>query len=145
MYTLTYESKAAMDLTPDQMEELLISARSKNTRLGITGCLIFYNGAFIQVIEGNRSDVMALFEKIKEDERHTEVHLFSDDEIKERTFSDWGMAYYPLDKNKASQNELEQFKKNLFLLADLSNPKNITAVLFWKRMKFMISSPSNET
>lgn len=145
MYTLTYESKAVKPLTNAEMGELLKEARSFNGDNGITGCLISYRGSFIQILEGDKEVIQALYERIRVDPRHTDVKKFSEDHISERDFPDWGMAYYPIDENSVSPSELEQFKSNLTLLADLSKPTNVTAILFWKRIKFLISfSSENE-
>lgn len=123
------------------MELLLEKSRESNAQNNITGCLIAYMGRFIQVLEGDKTVVQTLFEKIKADERHTNVVAFSEDDIDSRTFSGWGMAYYPVDDKEPNKNEFEQFKRNLLLLADLSNTTNATALTFWKRMKFLISNP----
>ncbi|WP_373518739.1 BLUF domain-containing protein [Pricia sp.] len=42
----------------------------------MTGCLIYYMGVFIQVLEGEKFNVLRLFKIIKKDKRHCEVHLF---------------------------------------------------------------------
>ena len=54
------------------------------------------------------------------------------------------MAYYPIDEDKMGLPEFEQFKRNLLLLADLSKPTNVTAILFWKKMKFLLSLPPSK-
>lgn len=139
MYTLTYESMAVRALTNAEIEELLKEARSFNEHNGITGCLISYQGYFIQILEGDQKVVQALYDRIRRDPRHTDVKMFSEDHISERDFPDWDMAFYNIDENSFSPSELEQFKSNLTLLADLSKPTNVTAILFWKRIKFLIS------
>ncbi|QII43802.1 hypothetical protein GVT53_03630 [Flagellimonas oceani] len=68
---------------------------------------------------------------------------FSEDENVERSFANWGMAYYPIDAETTSKSEFEQFKRNLLLLADLTTPKNLTAKLFWERIKILIADPPN--
>ena len=141
MHTLSYESKASKPLSTVEMEKLLEEARANNNKQDITGCLIYYLGTFMQVLEGEKEIIEALYAKIKKDERHTNVHMFSNDHIDLRTFPNWGMAYYPIDQNNTSKAEFEQFKRNLLLLSDLTFPNNPTALTFWKRMKFLISSP----
>lgn len=141
MYTLTYESIAVKRMGSGEMDELLAKARKFNNSQGITGCLVYYMGGFVQVLEGDKQAVENLYEKIKVDKRHKNVNMFSSDEIKSRTFPNWGMAYYPIDESKTSEVEYEQFKRNLLLLADLVEPTNITAKMFWKRIKLLISKP----
>lgn len=141
MYTLTYESVATGKIIGSEMEELLQKARANNQREDITGCLIYYKGGFVQLLEGDKDKIEALYEKIKIDPRHKNVSLFSDDEISKRTFPNWGMAYYPMDENNTNKYEYEQFKRNLILLSDLIEPTNVTSKQFWKKIKTMISEP----
>lgn len=70
--------------------------------------------------------------------------MFSEDDIDKRTFPNWGMAYYPIDAKTTSKSEFEQFKRNLLLLADLTEPTHLTAKLFWDRTKFLISNPPKD-
>ncbi len=141
MYTLTYESKAVKELTNADIEAILETARSFNGASDITGCLIFYKRRFIQILEGEKEIVQALYERIKQDSRHTNVYLLSENEEGERNFPNWGMVYYPIDETDLNKNEYEQFRRNLFLLADLTVHSNKTAILFWKRMKLLVTTP----
>ncbi|MEO9478578.1 MAG: BLUF domain-containing protein [Maribacter dokdonensis] len=139
MYTLTYESTAVKIMTSSEMESLLEEARTHNKSKDITGCLIYYKGKFVQLLEGDKKGVQELYDRIKKDPRHKEVTLFSEDKIIKRTFPNWGMAYYPMDEEHTNQYELEQFKRNLILLSDLVEPTNLTAKQFWKKIKTMIA------
>lgn len=141
MYTLTYESVATETLKGFEMEELLQKARENNMRDDITGCLIYYKGGFVQLLEGDKEKIEALYAKIEIDPRHKNVTIFSEDEISKRTFPNWGMAYYPINENNTNQYEYEQFKRNLILLSDLVEPTNITSKQFWKKIKTMIAEP----
>ncbi|MGJ8736915.1 BLUF domain-containing protein [Zobellia laminariae] len=141
IHTLTYESKAIKELTIKDVEAILATAKLFNSQNDITGCLIFYKRRFIQILEGEKEKVQDLFEKVKNDKRHKQVYLLSEGPIEERNFPNWGMVYYPIDDNEANKNEYEQFKRNLLLLADLTVHSNQTAILFWKRMKLLITTP----
>ncbi len=141
MYTLAYESIANDNINVGVMEALLKDARSNNALKDITGCLIYYDGTFVQLLEGEKQNVLELYKKIKSDDRHIDVHMFSEDDIQARAFPDWGMAYFPIDDKKTSRHEFERFKRNLLLLTDLMEPSNITVKLFWIRIKFLLSDP----
>ena len=141
MYELTYESVAKKGLPELDIDEILISSRSKNVENGITGCLVYYNRRFIQILEGNQNTVQKLYEKIKNDKRHEKVRVIAENAIDERTFPEWGMAYFPIDESSVSQGELEQFRRNLKLLADFSNPKSVTSILFWVKVKSLMAEP----
>ncbi|MEH6514490.1 MAG: BLUF domain-containing protein, partial [Maribacter arcticus] len=86
MYTLTHESTATNTVKGAEMEELLEKARSNNQNDDITGYLIYYKGGFVQLFEGDKRKIEVLYVKIKKDELHKNVTLFSEDEISKRTF-----------------------------------------------------------
>ena len=123
------------------MEALLKDARSNNALKDITGCLIYYDGNFVQLLEGEKQKVLELYGKIKLDGRHSDVHMFSEDDIQKRVFTDRGMAYFPIDDKKTSRYEFERSKRNLLLLTDLTGPTNITLRLFWMRTRFLLGNP----
>ena len=144
MYTLTYESTAAGNPTEKDLEQLLIEARVNNINNDITGCLIYYNGGFIQILEGEKDAVLKLYDKIKKDNRHTDVHLFSDNDITERTFTNWGMSYFIYDENAKNKPEQERLKTNVLLLSELSEQTSTTVLLFWRRIKLLLNDASEE-
>ena len=76
-----------------QIQELLDSARRKNSRRGLTGALLFNRGCFAQILEGARDAVECTFESIMQDERHTGVTVLSYGPIEERVFGHWSMAF----------------------------------------------------
>ena len=145
MFELTYESQAIDKLTSADIEEILQEARSFNDLHELTGCLVFYNRKFIQILEGEHQTVQEIYSKIKKDERHTHVRLISEDIIEERTFPKWGMAYYPINDENINETELQQFRRNLGLLADFAKPTSATTLLFWKKVKLLIlESPEDQ-
>lgn len=77
---------------PDPMD-ILDQARSNNARDNVTGMLIYSGGQFLQALEGDASDVDAIFSRIAVDPRHRDVHMFLDHNIPSRTFSDWSMGF----------------------------------------------------
>lgn len=88
-----YASAARKKLLGQELEQILAKARSFNTKLGITGLLIYHGGAFLQVLEGPESDVAALYEKIHSDNRHHKISLLLKEEIDEREFESWSMGF----------------------------------------------------
>lgn len=61
MYTLTHESTAINTVKGAKMEELLEKARSNNQSNDITGYLIYYKGGFVQLLEGDKRKIEALY------------------------------------------------------------------------------------
>jgi len=89
-----YCSTAAnSSLSPAELEVLLAACRSNNAEAGITGMLLYRAGSFFQVLEGDRTVVEALFEKISVDKRHSLVTKVILEPITERAFAAWTMGH----------------------------------------------------
>ena len=93
MFCLIYRSVAKTSFKQSEIHKMLKKARLYNVQLGITGCLLYYEGEFIQYLEGNQIKVLELFDKIKKDKRHTDIELISYAERDSREFSNWEMAF----------------------------------------------------
>ena len=89
---LMYASRATTTLDHEALGAILRRSRAANPELGITGVLCFSHGIFLQVLEGGRSAVNRLYNRIATDARHSQVELLSYEEIEERRFSSWSMG-----------------------------------------------------
>jgi len=72
----------------------------RNTKTGVTGLLLYHDGNFMQLLEGDTSQVMATFDRIKKDPRHTGCITLVNEPVSERLFSDWSMAFRNLDSEE---------------------------------------------
>jgi hypothetical protein len=103
MHYIVYVSQAKKPMDAATLESLLSSSRSWNTKQGLTGMLIYRysedadKGYFIQMLEGGKSEVRTLFEKIRRDKRHHTVLTLGEGEIDTRMFSDWAMGFKNVD------------------------------------------------
>lgn len=77
----------------NDLEDILEHARSSNAKKGITGALVYVDGVFLQILEGDTEVVKELMTKISRDVRHETVTVLKQGEIPAPTFSDWRMAY----------------------------------------------------
>lgn len=89
---LLYASRATHTVEQDELNAILRSSKAENPALGITGVLCFSEGIFLQVLEGGRSAVNRLYNRIVTDPRHTDVELLVYEEISERRFAGWSMG-----------------------------------------------------
>ena len=89
---LMYASRAADSVDQDELLAILKQSKSGNATAGITGVLCFSGGIFLQVLEGGRMPVNALYNRIAADPRHRDVVLLSYEEIGERRFAGWSMG-----------------------------------------------------
>lgn len=71
---------------------ILRECKLNNPGIGVTGVLCYSEGIFLQVLEGGRSAVNELYNRIARDPRHTDVELLCYDEIGERRFAGWSMG-----------------------------------------------------
>ena len=111
LHQLVYISAAEHDFTEEELQELLAKARENNNKLDVSGMLLFHEGSFIQALEGEKSVVERLYEKIGQDKRHTETRVLFRGEIEERHFETWSMGFYR--SNQTSSENLEGFHKFL--------------------------------
>ena len=89
---LMYVSRASDSVNQNELVAILKKSKTNNLGLGVTGVLCFSAGIFLQVLEGGRSPVSALYNKIANDPRHHDVVLLSYEEVGERSFAGWSMG-----------------------------------------------------
>ncbi|QXV65038.1 BLUF domain-containing protein [Mucilaginibacter achroorhodeus] len=92
LYTV-YISAAATLLTTNELKDLLVKSQLRNSDFGITGLLLYNNGVFMGVIEGNRQYVTKLFDNIENDTNNTAVIKLAEQPITERQFDTWTMSF----------------------------------------------------
>ena len=86
----------------DVIQSIMQQSHANNPPLGITGILCHSEQVFMQVLEGGREKVNALYAKILRDPRHTDVVLLHYEEIAERRYACWTMGQANLAKINAS-------------------------------------------
>ena len=93
-----YASRAVPAVDQDELLAILRKSKAGNPAAGITGVLCFSEGIFLQVLEGGRSPVNRLYNRIVADPRHTDVELLAYEEIGERRFAGWSMGQVNLSR-----------------------------------------------
>jgi hypothetical protein len=59
----------------------------------ISGMLLYRDGKFMQVLEGEETALWLLYSKILHDPRHTDIVMLADEPLPQRGFAAWSMAY----------------------------------------------------
>ncbi|MEP7303421.1 MAG: BLUF domain-containing protein [Caldimonas sp.] len=97
---LMYASRAVESVDAEALSAILKKSKEHNAASGVTGVLCHCASAhiFLQVLEGSRGAVSALYNRIAQDPRHCEVILLSYDEIGERRFSGWSMGQVNMNR-----------------------------------------------
>ncbi|MEO7578360.1 MAG: BLUF domain-containing protein [Massilia sp.] len=89
---LLYASRATGTIPADAIHDIMRQSHAHNPAQGITGILCHSDKIFMQVLEGGRGPVNALYAKILRDPRHTDVVLLHYEEITERRYAGWTMG-----------------------------------------------------
>jgi len=89
---LVYASRAVAAVDHEELIAIVRKSKANNPALGITGVLCFSEGIFLQALEGGRSAVNRLYNRIASDSRHGDVELLHYEEIAERRFAGWSMG-----------------------------------------------------
>jgi len=123
-------------MTPENISALLLKSRTYNRTNAIIGCLLYYDQEFIQIIEGDEKNGRGLYQRISKDQRHTDIIFLDENQIAERTFSDWNMAYL----NSAQNNKLDKplLVRNMLTLSQLISGKTRGTKAFWYMAKQLL-------
>lgn len=95
---LVYASSLSDSFTPDDVLQILESARKHNKRNNVTGLLCFNRKIFLQCLEGSRTKVNETYRRILNDPRHERIIMLDYQEIVEREFDSWSMGFVPETK-----------------------------------------------
>jgi diguanylate cyclase (GGDEF)-like protein len=97
LYRLVYYSRnTVMGLEEEvraTVDQILATSQRNNAAAGVTGALMFTDGLFAQVLEGEQAAIETVFERIQLDDRHGEVRLLSFGPTDVRVFPTWAMAF----------------------------------------------------
>jgi len=92
VFRLIYVSRVARRVRFADAEEIARDAATRNAERDITGILVYSPSHFIQVLEGEETVVRAVFSRIRQDERHTDIQTVDARTVDEREFGQWAMV-----------------------------------------------------
>ena len=72
-YAIVYVSTASQELEKKEIQEILKQTKDWNNDHDITGLLLFSGGNFFQIIEGEKDQILELFQGINIDTRHHNI------------------------------------------------------------------------
>lgn len=90
---LIYVSTASHEFTDAELDEILKASVRNNSQRGITGMLLYIDGCFMQVVEGEAQPVIDTLARIMADPRHHHITVLNEADIEEREFSRWSMGF----------------------------------------------------
>lgn len=109
---LLYASRSQREIDDALVASILDRSRKYNLEHGITGilCTSSPGNVFLQLLEGGRSAVNALYGNIVRDPRHCDITLLEYAEISERRFASWRMGRVNL--NRINQGSILRFSES---------------------------------
>lgn len=131
IFELIYYSTASPDLSINDILNILGNSRDFNSKNEITGCLLYHNNEFVQLIEGEEEAVKKLYAKIENDKRHSNLIIVIQDNIAGRSFKNWSMAYYKPTTAAAENLSELLFKLNFLALSKLAEKPTEASKFFW--------------
>ncbi|MBV6652017.1 MAG: BLUF domain-containing protein [Hoeflea sp.] len=111
MLQMLYVSGASRPLSTDQIEKILAVSRRNNLRDGVTGMLLWADGVFIQILEGEAKTVRSVFQRIEADDRHKNVMVVLEQAAGKRLFTQWSMGFKRLDEEMAADRKIFQISR----------------------------------
>ncbi|WP_155140323.1 BLUF domain-containing protein [Aquisalinus luteolus] len=103
LYHLAYLSSATHLMSEKELKDILEKSRSNNKIDNITGLLLYNDGSFFQVLEGEKATVEACYKRIQKDRRHDNCITLLDGDLDNRTFMSWDMAFIPFGELTEAQ------------------------------------------
>jgi hypothetical protein len=91
--SIVYVSTAVPNLSTQQLEDLLITARERNLEMGVTGVLLFSGTEFMQCFEGSPEGVKDVYARIVASSRHHDIRELMNGPVSRRGFKDWQMGF----------------------------------------------------
>ena len=124
LHRAVYVSEAVGDTARDisVLAEILGGSRKNNPARGMSGLLLAHDDAFLQVLEGQASDIERLLERLKRDDRHRNLKLLSFEPIAARAFGEWSMGHARITPRIAGTLPTSR-------LADISGPVALRLLL----------------
>jgi len=98
LHEIIYVSLATHEMAQAELLALLDQARVHNEAHGITGLLMYHRHEFLQLLEGERDEVEALYATICHDARHQQVYSMWEGPVRARSFDRWAMGFVSPDE-----------------------------------------------
>ena len=136
IFHLVYVSHAVEDISYTDIRDILEVSRKHNAKENITGVLVFREGYFLQVLEGNKDAILPLVDRIRDDDRNFKLKVLVETESENRIFGEWSMAFLDGDIQANSTKDLIE----LFEICLKGGISDRTMIMIMAR-KFRASAP----
>jgi hypothetical protein len=90
---ICYVSNSIVDISDEDIKNIFERTLTNNETFKITGILIFNNGHFFQVLEGEENHVKRVYSSIVKDHRHHGIIKLLDTKIKDSIFAEYETGF----------------------------------------------------
>ncbi|HIG21114.1 BLUF domain-containing protein [Henriciella sp.] len=125
MYRLVYVSTAVEDLKDDDIDSILNVSQSNNDERYLTGFLAHNGRSFMQALEGERVEVLEIYGRILEDDRHFGVAQIIGEPVEKRAFPEWTMNYHRVDDREGSSTMVVRQDESIDALLNPEMPRDL--------------------
>jgi hypothetical protein len=115
---LIYVSKATQLMGMLSLTQILDSSVRWNEAHELTGVLFYDNGHFCQLLEGDKYEVLSVWERISSDPRHQILRRLELSSIEKRSYPDWKLRFY------GAEQIAKHFKEMARVLDGMPNHDN---------------------
>lgn len=106
IFHLVYISEAVTDISYTDIRDILEVARKNNHQEDVTGLLIFRDGYFVQLLEGDEANVKKVLNRILLDDRNYSLRILTESSSEQRLFAQNPLAFYDGDISVNSTQDL---------------------------------------
>lgn len=107
-YAICYVSTATKKFAKEEIDDLLKVSKEKNNEKDIRGFLLYSEGNFFQIMEGQKNTVLDLYTKIQKDPRHETIIQILGKEIPQGAFDGFETDVVT-DNNKYDPEIMEDY------------------------------------
>lgn len=126
-----YYSSARHSLTDLELGQIMEVSVRRNLASGITGMLLYLDGSFMQVLEGESAAVAETLIRIERDPRHTDIIVIHNAPLAAREFGQWSMGFRSLSAKELTThpNYAPFFERGFDINAFAKRPDLATQLL----------------
>lgn len=96
-------------LTHEELQDIVLSCRRRNSESDITGLLLYKEGNVCQILEGLETVINDTMERIRDDARHGGIIIVLNRFVEKRSFRHWNIAFrnlaYTADMNSWADDQ----------------------------------------
>ncbi len=119
LFFLLYVSEASVTMDDSALTKIVDQSHINNQPKGVSGCLLFQDGFFMQLLEGPREKVLEVMAQVKLDPRHKNIRIVAQGPLQRRLFLDWSMGFQDMSHIEG-EPALAEWRKRTIGFAELA-------------------------